>query len=168
MDIKLDTEYVLALDLGATTGFAVLEQDGTLDRYGVIKSNPKHSKPLRIRTWYDELKLLIVNNRPVLIAYEHVAAHKGTVAAHWYGAYEGLLMLAADGRQLVPVPVGTAKKAFTGRGNASKEDTIAAVKARYSVDLRPSQHDVADAIAVGYTALQIFHQQPEINQCSKA
>lgn len=168
MDIKLDTEYVLALDLGATTGFAILERNGTLARYDTIKSNPKHSKSLRIRWWYDAVKRLVCQYNPKLIAYEHVAAHKGTVAAHWYGAYEGLLMLAAADRQTVPVPVGTAKKVFAGRGNASKEDTIAAVKARYSVDLRPSQHDVADAIAVGYTALQIFHQQPEINQCSKA
>lgn len=152
---KPHSQHFLALDLGATTGFAVFEQDKSLVRYGSIKSNSKQPKWLRVREWYGEVYNLVVTIRPVFIAYEHVIAHKGTVAAHWYGAYEGLLLLASDGIYTVPVPVGTAKKVFTGRGNAAKEDIIAAVKARYSVDLKPSQHDVADAIAVGYTAFQL-------------
>jgi Holliday junction resolvasome RuvABC endonuclease subunit len=50
----------------------------------------------------------------------------------------------------VGVPVGTGKKALTGRGGASKEQSVAAANAKF--DIVCATHDEADAIgiALGY------------------
>jgi Holliday junction resolvasome RuvABC endonuclease subunit len=58
------------------------------------------------------------------------------------------------------VPVGTIKKFATGRGNASKEEMIAAAKSR---GFEPVDDNEADALAILFLALR----QPCQNVCQK-
>jgi Holliday junction resolvasome RuvABC endonuclease subunit len=86
------------------------------------------------------------------VVFEEVRAHKGTAAAHTYGAFLGQLTAWCELHQ-VPyqgVPVATIKKHATGKGNAGKEEMIAAARARgYS----PIDDNEADALAILHWAL---------------
>ncbi|URF05950.1 polynucleotidyl transferase [Cupriavidus campinensis] len=71
------------------------------------------------------------------IYYELVMAHgtkdnPNTLAAHVYGGFEAFLQAFADRNRirLIGVAVGTIKKSATGKGNAKKEQVIAAMRAR--------------------------------------
>ncbi len=91
--------------------------------------------------------------REVVVVFEEVRRHLGTDAAHMYG---GLLATATAWceRQEPAVPytsagVGTIKKGATGKGNASKDEMIAAAETRWGV--RCESDDEADALWTAMT-----------------
>jgi hypothetical protein len=84
---------VLALDLGQNTGWALRHHTGQ------IVSSTNDFKPgrfegggmsmLRFAAWLDELH---ASAGPIsMVFFEEVRAHKGTAAAHTYGAFLGQL-----------------------------------------------------------------------------
>jgi Holliday junction resolvasome RuvABC endonuclease subunit len=80
------------------------------------------------------------------VGYEEVRAHAGVTAAHCYGALMGILMIWCEERGIPyeAVPVGTLKKFWTGKGNASKGEMIEAARER---GFEPASDNEADAIA---------------------
>ena len=106
---------------------------------------------LRFTNWLTELDQL---SGPIAaIWYEEVRRHVGTDAAHVYGGLMATLTAWAELRG-VPyqgVPVGTVKRHATGKGNAGKEEMIAAARAR---GFRPSDDNEADALAILHWALE--------------
>ena len=128
---------ILALDLGTQTGWAIFKD-------GLIVSGSQSFKTksvdgagmryLRFRRWLDSLRKEhgIINE----VYFEEVRRHKGTQAAHVYGAFKGVLMMWCE-EWLTPyqgVPVGTIKLFATGKGNANKEMMIdSAQKCGYDV-----------------------------------
>lgn len=146
---------VLALDLGTTTGWAVL------DHYLAISSGSEEFKPhrfegggmrfLRFKRWLTELKQSIEGID--LIVFEEVRRHAGVDAAHCYGGFMAHLTAWAEhhGIPYQGVPVGTIKKHATGKGNASKEQMIAAMHARGH---DPEDDNEADALALLYWAIE--------------
>lgn len=145
---------VLALDLGQHTGWALAYPRGP------ITSGTELFKPgrfegggmplLRFAAWLGELH---VKAGPLgTVVFEEVRAHRGTAAAHTYGAFLGQLTAWCE-RHQVPyqgVPVGTIKKHATGRGNAGKGDVIAAMRIK---GFRPADDNEADALAILQWAL---------------
>ena len=144
---------VLALDLGQTTGWA-------LRANGLIHSGSHGFKPgrfegggmsmLRFARWLTELH---DQSGPIARVYfEEVRAHKGTAAAHTYGAFLGQLSAwcEANGVAYLGVPVATIKKHATGKGNAGKDLVIAAMRAK---GYQPSDDNEADALAILHWAL---------------
>jgi Holliday junction resolvasome RuvABC endonuclease subunit len=82
-----------------------------------------------------------------MVFYEIVRAHRGVKAAHMYGAFQQKMFERCD-RFRVPyqgVSVQDIKKFATGKGNAPKEDVIAAVKVW---GFNPKDDNEADAIAL--------------------
>ena len=146
---------VLALDLGQNTGWALRQPNG------LVTSGTNGFKPgrfegggmsmLRFTTWLGELHL---SAGPLAIVYfEEVRAHKGTAAAHTYGAFLGQVTAWCE-RHHVPyqgVPVGTIKKHATGRGSASKAEVIAAMRIQ---GFHPADDNEADALAILQWALE--------------
>ena len=140
---------ILALDLGTTTGWAIRGTDG------LITSGSQSFKPgrydgggmryLRFGNWLNELVTL---SAPFgMVAYEEVRRHAGTDAAHIYGGLMGTLTAWCELRGIpyAGIPVGTWKREFTGKGNASKD----AVQARCrELGLRPVDDNEADALGV--------------------
>ena len=140
---------VLALDLGQMTGWALRPA------HGRIVSGTHGFRPgrfegggmslLRFAAWLDELHQ---SAGPLTqVFFEEVRAHKGTAAAHAYGAFLGQLSAWCE-RQSIPyqgVPVATIKKHITGRGNANKALVIAAVRMR---GFAPVDDNEADALAL--------------------
>lgn len=146
---------ILALDLGTTTGWALRHLDGS------IISGTECFKPqrfegggmrfLRFKRWLNEL--LSATHSINAVYFEEVRRHAGVDAAHAYGGFMGQLTAWCE-HQNIPyqgVPVGTIKKHATGKGNAGKDDVIAAVRLRGH---SPADDNEADALALLHWAIE--------------
>ncbi len=140
----------LALDLGTQTGWAI-------DRAGQITSGTQSFKPgryegggmrfLRFQRWLDELHQLTQFSE---VHFEEVRRHTSTDSAHVYGGLLGQLSAWCEQHSIpyAGVPVGTIKRAIAGKGNASKDEVIAAVRA---LGYAPRDDNEADALALMLT-----------------
>jgi Holliday junction resolvasome RuvABC endonuclease subunit len=143
-----NTGAILALDLGTTTGWALLAN-------GVVTSGTASFKPsrydgggmryLRFRVWLEQLRRYA--GRIEAVHFEEVRRHVGVDAAHIYGGFLATLSTWCE-HEAIPyqgVPVGTIKRFITGKGNADKQAVIDAVRAR---GFHPADDNEADAIAI--------------------
>lgn len=140
---------LLTLDLGTQTGWALLSGDG------VIISGSETFKPgrfegggmrfLRFKRWLTEIKQS--TDGVDAVYFEEVRRHAGVDAAHAYGGFMAHLTAWCEHHQIPyqGVPVGTIKKHATGKGNAGKEDMVAAMRAR---GFQPVDDNEADALAL--------------------
>ena len=100
---------------------------------------------LRFRKWLDGM----ADNHGALEAvyFEEVRRHVGTDAAHLYGGFLAELTAWCEKRGIPyqGIPVGTIKKAATGKGNANKDQMIAAMQAK---GFSPETDNDADALAL--------------------
>ena len=148
------TSTTLALDLGTTTGWALRHRDES------ITSASQSFRPqrfegggmrfLRFKRWLAELNALCGEIHAVY--FEEVRRHAGVDAAHVYGGLMATLTAWCEHHNIPyqGVPVGTIKKHATGKGNAGKDDVIAAIRARgHSV----TDDNEADALALLHWAL---------------
>ncbi len=145
---------ILALDLGTNTGWALSSRDGT------ITSGTEQFKPhrfegggmryLRFKRWLTEMKQCTDGIDAVFM--EEVRRHAGVDAAHSYGGFLATLTAWCEHHNIPyqGVPVGTIKKHATGKGNANKEQMIAAVQAH---GYTPADDNEADALALLHWAL---------------
>jgi Holliday junction resolvasome RuvABC endonuclease subunit len=146
---------ILALDLGTTTGWALLGADG------VVTSGTASFKPsrydgggmryLRFRAWLEQLRRYA--GRIEAVHFEEVRRHVGVDAAHLYGGFLATLSAWCE-HQTIPyqgVPVGTIKRFIAGKGNADKETVIASVR---SHGFNPADDNEADAIAILLWAIE--------------
>lgn len=81
------------------------------------------------------------------IVFEEVRRHAGVDAAHVYGGLLATPTAWAEHHSLPyeGIPIGTWKKALTGKGNASKTDVMAEIRSR---GFAPATEDEADALGV--------------------
>jgi Holliday junction resolvasome RuvABC endonuclease subunit len=143
---------VLALDLGTRCGYAIYK-DGE-----IISGTQKlrHSKSasgarfLHFRRWMMEV---IETHNIYMVFYERVVGHKGMLAAQVYGGFTYTLAAVCEEMQIkcTGIPVATIKKFMTGKGNATKDEMIAAARLR---GFDPQTHDEADALAILLLALK--------------
>lgn len=136
----------LALDLGTTTGWALLDEGG-------ISSGSQSFKPgrfdgagmryLRFKRWLTEMK----GGGLSAVYFEEVRRHQGVDAAHCYGGLMAILMAWCEQHEIPyqGIPVGTLKRFATGKGNADKRAMIAAAR-DHGFD--PADDNEADAIAI--------------------
>lgn len=152
--VAQNVSTVLALDLGQNTGWALRQHSGQ------IVSGTNGFKPgrfegggmsmLRFAAWLDEMH---ASAGPIaMVFFEEVRAHKGTAAAHTYGAFLGQLTAWCEswGVGYTGVPVATIKRHATGKGNAGKDLVISAVRAR---GFSPCDDNEADALAILHWAM---------------
>ena len=150
---------ILALDLGTHTGWALRSLDGS------ITGGTEHFKPqrfegggmryLRFRRWLTEIKQ--IGDGITAVYFEEVRRHVGVDAAHAYGGFLATLTAWCEHHQIPyqGVPVGTIKKHATGKGNASKDEMVASVRARGHT---PADDNEADAIALLYLAREMAQE----------
>ncbi len=148
------TSTILALDLGTTTGWALR---GSCDpiTHGFVTFRPQRFEGggmrfLRFKRWLTEIKATAGEVHAVY--FEEVRRHAGVDAAHVYGGLMATLTTWCEHHNIPyqGVPVGTIKKHATGKGNAGKDDVIAAIRARgHSV----TDDNEADALALLHWAL---------------
>jgi len=142
-------QCILAIDLGTTTGWALRSRDGH------IISGSESFKPqrfegggmrfLRFKRWLTEIKQCADGLDAVY--FEEVRRHVSTDAAHAYGGFLATLTVWCEHHKIPyqGVPVGTIKRHMTGKGNASKDAMMAAVRA---LGHRPADDNEADALAL--------------------
>lgn len=138
---------MLALDLGTNTGWAVKLESGRIESGSISFATKRHEgggmRFLKFKKWLDNEFYGCVKE----VHYEEVRNHAGTSAAHIYGGFVAQLTAWCE-ENLIPyssVPVGTIKKAATGKGNATKEQIIEAVKRK---GFNPADDNEADALAL--------------------
>jgi Holliday junction resolvasome RuvABC endonuclease subunit len=143
---------VLALDLGTKMGWALSRCGGFGESvtHGVenLQPFPKGPRAHRFAAFQEWLEPTPAD----VIVYEDIKRHAGTAAAHMWGAWEGIL-LAHCIRNGIPahvLGVGEIKKHATGKGNAPKNDVIAAMQAR---GFSPEDDNDADALALLFAYL---------------
>jgi Holliday junction resolvasome RuvABC endonuclease subunit len=145
---------LLALDLATTTGFALRTAEGAIHS-GTVSFRPSRYdgggiRYLRFGAW---LESLIENAGGIdVVHHEEVRRHLSTDAAHVHGGLLATLTAWCE-RRRIPyqgVPVGTIKRHITGRGNAGKEEVIAAVRA---LGFNPADDNEADALAILHWAM---------------
>lgn len=150
---KISMNTILSLDLGTTTGWAVSAQDhitsGVMS-FACDRYSGGGMRFLRFRKWLDEMRNL--NNGIGEVYFEEVRRHVGTDASHVYGGFMAHLTAwcEQEGIPYEGVPVGTIKKFMTGKGSASKEKMIEAIRQKGHV---PQDHNEADALALLYWRL---------------
>jgi len=141
-------QNILGLDLGTNTGWAIRQRDGMI-RHGTVKHNNRKrdhvgQRWLNFRAW---LFGVLSAEQIHLLAYEDVRRHEGITAAHAYGAFKAMVEMCAASCniELLPVGVGVIKKAWTGRGNATKQEMIKEAQRRW---FDPRNDNEADALAI--------------------
>ncbi len=145
---------MLCLDLGTTTGWALL----TCSAAGFnLVSGAWDFRPGR----FDGAGLRYVRFRRQLtevlaggvdiVFFEEVRRHVGADAARVYGALFGVVTSLCEehGIPYEGVPVGTIKRSWTGKGNASKDLMVEQARSRGHV---VKDDNEADAIALAYFA----------------
>jgi Holliday junction resolvasome RuvABC endonuclease subunit len=142
-------DVILALDLGATTGWAVRAIDGAITsgtaEFRLDRWQSGGMRFLRFKRWLTEIKNQVGGFD--LVAYEQVRNHAGVDASHAFGGWLAILTAWCDHHDIAyqGVPVGTIKRFITGKGNADKAAVIAAVRAR---GFHPADDNEADALAI--------------------
>ena len=156
------TKTILALDLGTTTGWALRGSDGHItsgsESYRPQRFEGGGMRFLRFKRWLTEIKQSV--DGIDCLHFEEVRRHVSTDAAHAYGGFLATLTAWCEHHQIPyqGVPVGTIKKHATGKGNASKEDVIAAVQARGH---DPVDDNEADALALLLWAIEQHARERE-------
>lgn len=148
---------VLALDLGTTTGWALRTPEGLI-AHGFVSFKSQRfegggMRYMRYRRWLTDMKATVAAPQGLgAVYFEEVRRHLGVDAAHVYGGLLATLTAWCEHHQIPyqGVPVGTIKRHATGKGNASKADVIAAMRAHG----HPVTDDnEADALALLHWAL---------------
>ncbi|WP_039757951.1 crossover junction endodeoxyribonuclease RuvC [Bartonella queenslandensis] len=144
-------QTILCLDLGTKTGWAICGADGHIIS-GTMNFQPRRFEGggmrfLRFKQWLSEIKQTAGDIDAVY--FEEVRRHIGTDAAHIYGGFLATLTAWCEHEQIPyeGIPVCTIKKATTGKGNASKEEMITAMRAKGHA---PKDDNEADALSILY------------------
>ncbi|MGA8992511.1 MAG: hypothetical protein WB500_19375 [Rhodoplanes sp.] len=153
--IDRDRSTILALDLGATTGWAVRSINGAITsgtaEFRLDRWQSGGMRFLRFKRWLTELKHQAGGFD--LVVYEQVRNHAGVDAAHAFGGWLAILTAWSDHHDIdyQGVPVGTIKRFIAGKGNADKAAVIAAIRAR---GFDPADDNEADALAILLWAIE--------------
>lgn len=145
---------ILGIDLGTTTGWALRPVDGPI-AHGFASFRTQRfegggMRYLKFKRWLTELKAIATDIH--VVYFEEVRRHAGVDAAHVYGGLMATLTAWCEHHNIpyLGVPVGTIKKHATGKGNASKDEVIAAMRAKgHAV----ADDNEADALALLHWAI---------------
>ncbi|WP_455466821.1 crossover junction endodeoxyribonuclease RuvC [Bartonella sp. B39] len=145
------SQTIFCLDLGTKTGWALCGVDGRItsdtEHFPTRRFEGGGMRYLRFKQWLSEITMAA--GQIDAVYFEEVRRHMGTDAAHVYGGFLATLTAWCEHHQIPyeGIPVGTIKKATTGKGNASKEEMI---KAMCDKGHAPQDDNEADALAILY------------------
>jgi crossover junction endodeoxyribonuclease RuvC len=152
--------FVLGIDPGLTrTGYGVASRDGGRVRAvaaGVIRTTAGDPIEVRLATIAHELRAVISEYAPTVIALETVFTNRNRQTAISVGRASGVALLVA-GEVGIPVTEYTPtaiKLAVTGSGSADKAAMQQMVARRYGLNEAPKPADAADALGIALCHLQ--------------
>ena len=148
---------ILTLDLASQTGWAFesmgLVSSGTIG-FKLKKTDGKGVRFYKFRSW---LRDQIETYKPKVVVFEEVMRWSSGDAAKCYCGLLAITQMECESKEIPykGIHVGTIKKHATGKGNASKEQMIAA--ARYLYPKQKIEDDnQADALAILHTAKHLY------------
>ena len=146
--------FVLGIDPGLSRcGYGVVEQVGRRPRAiaaGVMRTEPDDPVPVRLVALHDDLRELIAEHRPAVVAIERVLFQVNVRTAMSVAQAAGVAMVegVASGAEVVEYSPNQVKQAIAGDGAADKEQMERMVQTLLGIarPLRPV--DAADAVAL--------------------
>lgn len=134
---------ILALDLATKTGYAMNEPDvsGTED-FSLRRGDSPGIRYLRFVSWLEEI---IAKSRPDIVVAEQ-AHHRGGAATEVAAGFQTHMQstCAKHGVEFTTRHTGTIKKHATGKGNAGKDEMMAAFVQKWGREPKDDNH--ADAM----------------------
>lgn len=140
-------DTILAFDLGTQTGWALLTEGRVFSGSESFHTSRFSGGGMRFLCFRHFLDSLKQKADIQAVYFEEVRRHLGVDAAHIYGGFLAHLTAWCEDHE-VPyqgVGVGTIKRHATGKGNASKEEIITAIKAK---GFNPVDDNEADSLAL--------------------
>ncbi len=146
--------FVLGIDPGLSRcGYGVVEQAGRRPRAvaaGVLRTEPDDPVPIRLAALRDDLRQLIAEHHPSVVAVERVLFQVNARTAIPVAQAAGVAMVegVAAGADVVEYSPNQVKQAIAGDGRADKQQMERMVQTLLGISrpLRPV--DAADAIAL--------------------
>ncbi len=145
---------VLGIDPGLTRcGYGLVEKTGRKPvalSAGVIKTSPDLEVPQRLAEMQAEIRDLLIEAQPTVVAIERVLFQVNVSTAMSVGRASGIVMAEAVNAQatVVEYSPNEVKQAVTGWGGASKEQMEQMVKAQLNIDVPLRPVDAADALGL--------------------
>ena len=146
--------FVLGIDPGLSRcGYGVVEQAGRRPRAvaaGVLRTEPDDPVPIRLAALRDDVRQLIAEHHPSVVAVERVLFQVNARTAIPVAQAAGIAMVegVAAGAEVVEYSPNQVKQAVAGDGGADKQQMERMVQTLLGITrpLRPV--DAADAIAL--------------------
>jgi Holliday junction resolvasome RuvABC endonuclease subunit len=155
----------LALDFGAITGWACKSENGTVDSgFKQFKIKLSHPDGYIFKLFYEWLSEQFDGKNIGKIYYEDVHRHIGTAPAHAFGGYRAILWLWANKREIPTegLNVRSIKLFWTGKGNATKDDMIAAsMKKGANLLINHNENDAIAILAYGLSDRSVPLERPK-------
>ena len=145
---------IFGIDPGSDrTGYGCVETDGSrhhLVACGAIATPPGDTFPSKLLTIHDRLSVLLAECRPDCVAVESLFYAANVRSALKLGHVRGVAILAAveGGYPVAEYTPAEIKRAVVGYGRAEKRQIQEMVRLLLGLDVVPSPHDAADALAV--------------------
>lgn len=145
---------ILGIDPGSgTTGFGIIETDGSQHRvvlYGAIKTHSKKPFHERLLKIHADLSELLLREKADMVAIEEVFHATNVQSALRLGHARGVALLVAAQNNLPvyeysPLEI---KSAVVGYGRAEKSQVQAMVRLLLNLPEAPAPDDAADALAI--------------------
>lgn len=117
---------------------------------GVIRTDPSLDRPARLAEVQREIRALIAELRPDVVAVERVLFQQNALTAMSVGMVSGIVMVEAvsAGCSVVEYSPNEVKQAVAGWGGADKEEVAQMVKTLLGLPQALKPSDVSDAVAV--------------------
>lgn len=145
---------IFGIDPGSErTGYGCVERSGSrhhLVTCGVIAAPASATFPERLKHIHSNLAQLMADCHPDCVVVESIFHAKNVRSALKLGHARGVALLAASEAGLAVVEYAPAeiKRAVVGYGRAEKPQIGQMVKLLLGLEVAPTPHDVADALAV--------------------
>ena len=144
---------IFGIDPGSTrTGYGCVETDGARHRLltcGAIAPPSASSFPERLHVIHDNLTRLLRDSMPDCVVVESLFYSRNVRSALQLGHARGVAVLAAvqAGVPVVEYTPAEIKLAIVGYGRADKRQMQQMVKLLLGLEVVPTPHDAADALA---------------------
>lgn len=157
---------ILGIDPGSNaTGFGIIDSDGRRNQcltFGEICPKKKDPLHYRLMAIFQAVDDLVVKFQPQNLILEKLYAHhKHPATAGVIGHARGIICLLAAQRniELTEVSVKRIRKAVTGNGGATKQQTRRMVSHILNLDESKLTLDASDALALAYGFIQMNGRQ---------
>jgi len=150
--------FVLGIDPGLSRcGYGCVEQPPREESRkpravaaGVIRTDPKTDRPIRLAEMQQEIRALIREFEPQAVAIERVLFQHNVSTAMSVGMVSGIVMAeaATAGCDVVEYSPNEVKESVAGWGGADKDEVGSMVQTLLGLSKRLAPADAADAVAV--------------------